>query len=108
MPIVAQIICDNCQAVEKHTNHCYAISLENNNFSLKPLTLTADWATKGFPDPSLQYFCGRFCAVEALTRWMNKLSDETVRFPMNGKDALIGHHSPTKTPMRNPLFPNRG
>jgi hypothetical protein len=87
MPIVAQILCDNCQAVEKPTNHCYAICLENNSFSLKPLALTADWAIKNFPDSSLQYFCGRFCAVEALTRWMNELYDETGPFPMNGKRA---------------------
>ena len=75
MPIVAQIACDNCQVVKKHTNHCYAISFENNSVCLKPLGLPADWATKSFPDSSIQYFCGRFCAVEALTRWMNKLHE---------------------------------
>ena len=89
MPIVAQIVCDNCQAVKRVTNHWYAISVENNSFSLKPLTLPADWATKTFPDSSLQYFCGRFCAVEALTRWMNKLCAETALFPINRQEVPI-------------------
>jgi hypothetical protein len=96
MPIVAHIVCDGCQAVKKDTNHWYAISVENNSLCIKPLALPADWATKNFPDSSVQYFCGRFCAVDALTRWMNKLSDETevFPFPMNAKGA----------PIESPLF----
>ena len=93
MPIVAQIVCDNCHAVKKATNHWYVISLENDSFCLKPLALAlpANWATKQFPDSSLQYFCGRFCAVEALTAWMTKLyKDETELSPENEKDASIG------------------
>ncbi len=99
MPIVAEIVCDNCQAVKKHTNHCYAVSLENNSFCFKLLGLTADWATKSFTDSSLQYFCGRFCAVEALTRWMNNLHDETERFPLDPRfmAAETGPSSKTKT-----------
>ena len=92
MPIVAQIVCDNCHAVKKATNHWYVISHENNSFSLKPLALAlpANWATKQFPDSSLQYFCGRFCAVEALTGWMTKLhKDERELSPTNGKEAFI-------------------
>ncbi len=102
MPIVAQIVCDNCEAVKKDTDPWYAISFENNSFCLKTLALPADWATKNFPESSIQYsydrfravealnFCGHFCAVEALTQWVNKLSDETELFPMNAKDAPIG------------------
>ncbi len=86
MPIVAHIVCDGCQAVKKDTNHWYVSSIENNSFCIRPLDLPADWATKNSPD-SVQYFCGRFCAVEAVTRWMNTLSDETPLFPMNGKDV---------------------
>jgi hypothetical protein len=89
MPIVAQIVCDNCQAVKRVTNHWYAISVEDHSFSLKPLALPSDWATKNFLDSSLQYFCGRFCAVEALTRWMNKLCAETGLFPTNRKEVPI-------------------
>jgi hypothetical protein len=88
MPIVAQILCYNCQALEKHANHCYAISLGNNSFSVKPLALTPDWATKNFPDSSLQYFCSRFCAVEALTWWMNNYTTSR-RFPIPSSQPAI-------------------
>jgi len=87
MPIVAHIVCDGCQAVKKETNHWYSVSHENNSLCIKPLSLPADWATKTLPDSSIEYYCGRFCAVEALTRWMNKLSDESALFPI-GRDAI--------------------
>jgi hypothetical protein len=87
LPLVAQMVCDNCQMVKKQTNHCYAISLEKNSFCLKPVGLTADWASKSSPDSSVQYFCGRFCVVEALTRWMNNLHDETKRFPLEPRSV---------------------
>jgi hypothetical protein len=90
MPIVAHVVCDGCQAVKKDTNHWYASSIENNSFCIRPLDLPADWATKNFPFYSVQYFCGRFCALAALTHWMNKLSDEAALFPTNGKDVPIG------------------
>jgi hypothetical protein len=87
MPIVAHIVCDGCQAVKKETNHWYSISHENNGLCITPLSLAPDWASKTLPDSSIEYYCGRFCAVEALTRWMNKLSDESALFPINGRDA---------------------
>ena len=89
MPIVAHIVCDGCQSVKKDANHWYASFIENNSFRIRPLDLPADWATKNYPDSSVQYFCGRFCAVEALTRWMNRLFDQTALFPTNGKDVPI-------------------
>ncbi len=94
MPIVAQIVCDNCQAVKRVTNHWYDIWVENNSFSLKPLA--ADWS-KNLPDRSHQYFCGRFCALEALTRWMNDLCTETERFPKNRKEVPIARSSSEET-----------
>jgi hypothetical protein len=107
MPLVAQIVCDTCHAVKRATNHWYVISLENNSFCFKPLALAlaADWATKHFSESSLQYFCGRFCAVEALTGWMTKLyKDETERSYLgdqHNRSTLqgfpIGHTSKTKT-----------
>ena len=91
MPIVVQMICDTCHAVKMSTNHWYVVSLENNNFCIEPLALAADWATKPFSESCLQYFCGRSCAVEALTRWMTKLSkEETKLSPAHVKDAPIG------------------
>jgi hypothetical protein len=107
MPIVAQIVCDNCQAVKRVTNHWYAIAVENNSFSLKPLALPADWETKNFPDSSLQYFCGRFCAVEALTRWMNKLSAQTALFPINRKEVPIARSSSEEDSDERSVVPDR-
>jgi len=107
MPIVAHIVCDGCQAVKKETNHWYSITNENNGLCIKPLSLPADWATKNLPDSSIEYYCGRFCAVEALTRWMNKLSDESALFPLNGngRDAPIGRalSGPRSEQIRSPL-----
>jgi hypothetical protein len=92
MPLVAQIVCDTCHAVKKPTNHWYVISRENNSFCVKPLALVlpADCQTTTVPSSSLQYFCGRFCAVAALTEWMTKLYDESELSPTHGKDAPIG------------------
>jgi hypothetical protein len=104
MPLVAQIVCDSCHAVKKATNHWYVISLENNSFCLKPLAFAfaADWATKHCSDSSLQYFCGRFCAVDALTGWMTKLyQDETGLSPTHGEDTQLGAHSRKEIPMRD-------
>jgi hypothetical protein len=92
MPIVTQIVCDSCHAVKKATNHWYVISLEKNNFCLKPLAvaLAEDWATQHCSDSSLQYFCGRFCAVDALTGWMTILyQHETELSPPHGEDTRI-------------------
>ena len=96
MPLVPHIVCDNCQVVEILTKHCYAVTIESNRFSVKPLALTAGWETKCLPDSSLQYFCGRSCAVEALTRWMNKLYDETLQFAAENTHSN-GADSPRKT-----------
>ena len=107
MPIVAHIVCDGCQAVKKETNHWYAVSHENNSLCIRPLALPSDWAARNLPDSSIEYYCGRFCAVEALTRWMNKLSDETALFPINGRDAAIGRgvsaeDSEERMPLQDP------
>ena len=88
MPIVAHIVCDGCQAVRKDTNDWYAGSIENNSFCIRPLDLPANGATNNFMYSSAQYFCGRFCALAVLTRWMNKLSEAPL-FPTNGKDVPI-------------------
>ena len=89
MPIVAHIVCDGCQSVKKDANHWYASSIENNSFCIRPLDLPADGAIQNFTYSSAQYFCGRFCALAALTQWMNRLSDEAALFPTNGKDVPI-------------------
>jgi len=89
MPIVVHIVCDVCQAVKKDTNHWYTIAMEDQKVCIRPLELPPDWATTNLSVPSAQYFCGRFCAIEAITKWMNRLSD--------------GPNTDMRTPGKSPL-----
>jgi hypothetical protein len=52
------------------------VFLENNSFCLKPLALPSDWAMKTLQDSALEYFCGRSCDLEAVTKWMGSLSKQ--------------------------------
>ncbi len=74
MPIVSHIVCDGCQNIKKETNHWYTIQRENKRHCIEPLALPADWAIKTLHDSAIEYFCGRSCALEALTKWMESLS----------------------------------
>jgi hypothetical protein len=86
MPIVTQVVGDNCKIVKQHTNHRLMSYLENNSLCVEALALTPDWATKSFADSS-EYPCSRSCAIEASTRWMNALYDKTEGFSLNGKTS---------------------
>jgi hypothetical protein len=70
MPIITQIVCDRCQAVKRKANHWYALTTNEEEATLQPLDC-ADWET--VPGFEQQYLCGRSCAVEALTQWMDQL-----------------------------------
>ena len=70
MPIITQIVCDRCQAVKRKVNHWYALTTSEEEATLQPLEY-ADSET--VPGCETQYLCGRFCAIEALTQWMENL-----------------------------------
>jgi hypothetical protein len=74
MPLVAQIICDGCLTVKNDTHHWFQVDLQNNSLCIRPLELSQDWVANSLPNSSVQYFCGRFCALESLTRWIDRLS----------------------------------
>ncbi len=72
MPIITQIICDGCHAVKKEVNHWYALTTTEQGAYLQPLEV----ALQSHPDRSAaaepQYLCGRLCAIEALSNWMDR------------------------------------
>jgi hypothetical protein len=74
MPIVTQIVCDGCQSVKKDTNHWYMLSIDQQTATMSPLRNPSE----GQPGPDRgvyrQFFCGRYCAVEAITRWMDHVA----------------------------------
>jgi hypothetical protein len=89
MPIVAQIVCDVCQAVKKDTNHWYTLAMEDQLVCMRPLELPPDGVTNNLSVTSAQYVCGRFCAIEAITKWMDSLSEGPSR----------DMRTPTKSPL---------
>jgi hypothetical protein len=74
MPILTQILCDGCRAVKQETNHWYTLVVdEPPTVCLRPMAHT--------PPSLLQpgaahvlYFCGRYCAIEGITQWMDTLT----------------------------------
>lgn len=70
MPIITQIVCDRCQAVKRQVNHWYALTTSEEEATLQPLDCADPEMVPGFEK---QYLCGRLCAVEALTQWMDQL-----------------------------------
>jgi len=76
MPLISQIVCDNCQAVKKETNHWYTLGPDLHGVFVRPLEhANRDSSCSG---QSLQYFCGRFCLLEALRKWMDGMSEQFV------------------------------
>jgi hypothetical protein len=73
MPIITQIVCDRCQAVKRKVNHWYALTTSEEQATLQPLDCTLQSDSETVPGVEKQYLCGRFCAVEALTHWMDQL-----------------------------------
>jgi predicted Fe-S protein YdhL (DUF1289 family) len=75
MPIVTQIVCDGCQTVKKEANHWYMLTIDQQTAALSPLRTTSEGQHHHERGTHRQFFCGRFCAVEAITRWMDHLAN---------------------------------
>ncbi|HJU05720.1 MAG TPA: hypothetical protein VJ692_11270 [Nitrospiraceae bacterium] len=80
MPIIMQIVCDRCQAVKREVNHWYALTASEHNATIQPLDLALAGGSKIASGHEIQYLCGRLCAVEAMTDWMDRrhCRDESV------------------------------
>ena len=70
MPMISQIICDRCQAVKKQTNHWYTLAVTDEGAFIQPMALTRPGLSETGSTQSMQYLCGRLCAIEALDQWM--------------------------------------
>ena len=84
MPIIPQILCDGCHAVKKETNHWYTLTTDKHGVCVRPLQLPSEWSATD-PAQSFQFFCGRFCLLEALTKWMDGMTDRFIVEAGTGK-----------------------
>jgi hypothetical protein len=73
MPLRTQILCDGCQAPKKESNHWYALTVRRQSIEVTPLVLRPDGRPHAERDGLQQYFCGRYCLLNALTKWMDEL-----------------------------------
>ena len=75
MPIVSQIVCDGCHAVKKDTNHWYTLVIGNDREAcLRPMACTPSNLLQIGASGVVHYLCGRLCAIEALDRWMERVT----------------------------------
>ena len=81
MPFAAQIICDGCQAKKMGTNHWYTITFRQQTAEVAVLTLAADGRPHAERDGVQQYYCGRYCILEAMNRWMDALNRQSSALP---------------------------
>jgi hypothetical protein len=89
MPLVTQILCDGCKTTKKETNHWYAITIHQRSLEVGPLKLQPDGRPHAERDGLLQYFCGRYCVLEALNKWMDELNTESSPDPAQSKNGRL-------------------
>jgi hypothetical protein len=82
MPIITQTLCDGCQTVKKETNHWYTLVVEvaAHQVCLRPMSHTPPLTELG-PSSNVLYFCGRHCAIEAITQWMDQENERPETAP---------------------------
>ena len=92
MPLVKQIICDGCKIAKKETNHWYAVTLHQRSIEVGPLELQLDGRPCAERDGLVQYFCGRYCVLGAMNKWMEELnrqpSEDAVILSKNGRPLV--------------------
>jgi len=82
MPIVTQILCDGCKTAKQKTSHWYTLTIRQCTVEISRLHLQPDGRPSAERDGLLQYFCGSYCLLEAVTRWMDSLSKDHVTLPL--------------------------
>jgi hypothetical protein len=76
MPLVTQILCDGCKIAKKETNHWYAVTLHQRSIEVGPLTFKPDGRPYAERDGLQQYYCGRYCILEAMNKWMDAIPNQ--------------------------------
>jgi hypothetical protein len=74
MPLTTQILCDGCQAKKKDTNHWYTVRFHRQTAEVAVLTLRADGRPYAEREELQQYYCGRYCLLEAMNKWMDAVT----------------------------------
>jgi hypothetical protein len=105
MPIVTQVLCDGCHAVKRETNHWYSLTVHEDGVTIGPLKMTPEGQPCIGRGTVQQYFCGRYCVLEALTRWMDLLSQIAVASGDHGTlesvhEGRVGNPSTTLRPLK--------
>jgi hypothetical protein len=73
VPITTQILCDGCQEKQKETNHWYTLTIRQQTAEVARLTII-DGQPNAERDGLQQYYCGRYCLFEAMTKWMDAVT----------------------------------
>jgi hypothetical protein len=91
MPLTTQILCDGCQAKKKDTNHWYTVIFRQQTAEVAVLTVRADGRPYVERDGLQQYYCGRYCILEAMNKWMDALtrqpSDPSLQLQLKNEQA---------------------
>jgi hypothetical protein len=82
MPIVTQILCDACQSAKQKNSHWYTLTIRQGTVEISRLSLQPDGRPSAERDGLQQYFCGSFCLLEAITRWMDSMNKDQVTLPL--------------------------
>lgn len=102
MPLVIQILCDRCKVPKQATNHWYTVTIRQRSFEVGPLTLKPD-GRPAVEREGLQYFCGRYCVLEAFNLWMEELSGQPSPDPLlqsENPHIVLHDQAPTSRPSR--------
>jgi hypothetical protein len=100
MPLKTQIVCDGCQAKMKETNHWYTLTIREHSTEVAILTLTPDGRPYGERDGLQQYYCGRYCLLGAMNKWMDALARQP-------SDSTISMGTREQSNQRTPSVPQR-
>lgn len=109
VPISTQILCDGCQEKKKETNHWYTLTIRQQTAEVARLTLQPDGRPNAERDGLQQYYCGRYCVLEAMNKWMDTLNGQPSSDPVvqskSGDEMDTLNTQPSSGPV---LQPERG
>jgi hypothetical protein len=89
MPLVTHIVCDGCRTTKKDTTQWYTMTRRQETAEVSPLHFRADGRPYAERDGLQQYFCGRYCLIAALTKWMDELTLIPASTPVFKQTTLV-------------------
>ena len=76
MPVRTQIFCDGCKAKKQDTNQWYTLTIQQQSAEVAPFTVLPIEQRDAEEGTVRQYYCGRYCLYEALSKWMDELTKQ--------------------------------